>query len=139
MKVKDVMHKGVAWAAPAQSVSEIANMMRKEDVGAIPVGDNDRLIGMVTDRDIVLRGLANGTDSQKLSARDVMSEPITYCLEDEDIEDAVRLMENKQIRRLPVINKQKRMVGMVSIGDIAAKAGPALCSETMRAVSAHHD
>ncbi len=138
MKVKDAMHKGVAWVAPDISVAEIAAVMRDEDVGAVPVGENDRLIGIVTDRDIAVRAWANGADSQQLTARDVMSGPITYCLADEDIEDAVRLMEKNKIRRLPVINKQKRMVGMLSLGDIAALGSPMLCNETLRAVSAHH-
>jgi CBS domain-containing protein len=138
MKVKDVMHSGVAWVSPNEPLPKIAALMRKEDVGAIPVGENDRLIGMVTDRDIALRGLSNGNDPLQLTARDVMTGPITYCLAEEDVEDAVRLMEQKQIRRLPVIDKKKRMVGMFSLGDVAAIAPSSLCSETLRAVSAHH-
>lgn len=138
MKVKDVMHEGVAWVSPDEPLAKIAAMMRDQDVGAIPIGENDRLIGMVTDRDIAVRGLASGSDPLQMKARDVMSGPITYCLADEDVEDAIRIMEHKQIRRLPVINKEKRMVGMLSIGDVAAMGSPTLCHETLRAVSAHH-
>jgi CBS domain-containing protein len=138
MKVKDVMHGGVAWVSPDAPLPKIAAIMRKEDVGAVPVGENDRLIGMVTDRDIALRGLSNGRDPLKMTAREVMTGPITYCLAEEDVEDAVRLMEQKKIRRLPVIGSNKRMVGMLSLGDVAAIASTSLCNETMRAVSAHH-
>jgi CBS domain-containing protein len=138
MKVKDVMHEGVAWVSPEEPVAKIAAMMRDKDIGAIPVGENDKLVGMVTDRDIALRGFASGADPLQMKARDVMTGPITYCLAEEDVEDAVRIMEQKQIRRLPVISKQKRMVGMLSLGDLAACAAPSLCNETLRAVSAHH-
>lgn len=138
MKVKEVMHAGVAWVAPDEPLAKIAAVMRDEDVGAIPVGENDRLIGIVTDRDIAVRGLTGKKDPSQLTARDVMTAPITYCLEEEDIEDAVRLMEQHQVRRLPVISKQKRMIGMLSLGDVAAIASPSLCNETLRAVSAHH-
>jgi CBS domain-containing protein len=138
MKVRNVMHKGAAWVSPDEPIAKVAAVMRSEDVGAVPVGENDRLIGMVTDRDIALRGFAEGCDPLQMTARDVMTGPITYCLADEDIEDAVRLMEMKQIRRLPVIDKKKRMIGMLSLGDVAALTPPAICTETLRAVSAHH-
>jgi CBS domain-containing protein len=111
MKIKDAMHKGAEWVAPATSVYDIAKKMRDLDIGAIPVGDNDRLIGMVTDRDIACRGVANERDCAKLTARDVMSKGIIYCRDTEELEDALRIMEQKQVRRLPVINDQKRMVG----------------------------
>jgi CBS domain-containing protein len=138
MKVKDVMHTGVAWVSPDEPIAKIAAVMRKEDVGAVPVGENDRLIGMVTDRDIVLRGLANGSDPLQMTARDVMTGPITYCLAEEEVDDAIRLMEKNEIRRLPVINSKKRMVGMLSLGDVAMHASASLSGEALRAVSAHH-
>ena len=138
MKVKEVMHGGATWIGPDTPVTEIAEKMRNEDIGAIPVGENDRLIGMVTDRDIVVRGLSGESDPLQLSARDVMSKPIVWCSANEELDDAVQIMESKQIRRLPVIDENKRMVGMLSLGDVAAKAPPAICSETLRAVSAHH-
>ena len=138
MQVKDAMHAGVTWVGPETSLNELARKMRDEDIGAIPIGENDRLIGMVTDRDIALRGLADGRDVQTLTARDVMTSPIVYCRTDEDIGDAVRIMEDKAIRRLPVINGQKRMVGMLALGDIADCAPRDMSAEVVQAVSAHH-
>lgn len=138
MKVKEAMHKGVEWVEPGTPISKIAAMMKKHDVGAIPVGDNDRLIGMVTDRDIACRGLANGKDPATLTARDVMTKGIVYCNEGADLADAVRVMEQKKIRRLPVINDDKRMVGILSLGDVSHAGSRALTGEVMAAVSAHH-
>ena len=138
MKVAQAMHSGAQWIAPDVSLSEIADRMREDDVGALPVGENDRLIGIVTDRDIVVRGLDGRADPLQLTARDVMSRPIVYCNANEELEDAVTIMESKRIRRLPVIDENRRMVGMLSLGDVAAKASPSLSAETLRAVSAHH-
>lgn len=138
MKVKDAMHEGVEWVEPGTSISKIAALMKKHDVGAIPVGENDRLIGMVTDRDIACRGLANSKDPAKLTARDVMTKGIVYCNEGEELADAVRIMEQKKIRRLPVINDDKRMVGILSLGDVSHAGSRTLAGEVMAAVSAHH-
>jgi CBS domain-containing protein len=138
MKVAQAMHSGARWIAPDVSLSEIAERMREDDVGALPVGEDDRLIGMVTDRDIVVRGLDGHADPLQLTARDVMSRPIIYCNANEELEDAVTIMESRRIRRLPVIDEHRRMVGMLSLGDVAAKASPSLSAETLRAVSAHH-
>lgn len=138
MKVSEAMHAGAVWIEPDATLSDIAERMRKDDIGAIPVGENDRLIGMVTDRDIALRGLDGGADPLQLTARDVMTGPIVFCTANEELEDAVRIMERKQIRRLPVIDSDRRMVGMLSMGDVAAKAPASLAAETVRAVSAHH-
>lgn len=138
MKVKDAMHKGAEWVAPSTAVVELAKLMSKHDVGAIPIGENDKLVGMVTDRDIVCRGLANGKDISKLTAREVMSPNIVWCRDDEDLDDATRIMEAKKIRRLPVIDKNKRMVGMLSLGDISHAGKSKLSGEVLQAVSAHH-
>lgn len=138
MKVKEVMHPGASWIDPDAPLTDLAERMRKDDIGAIPVGENDKLIGMVTDRDIVVRGLIGKDDPLQLTARDVMSQPILFCHANEELEDAVRIMERKEVRRLPVIDEHRRMVGMLSLGDVAAKAPPSLCTETLRAVSAHH-
>ena len=120
MKVKEAMHKGVEWVGPDTPVTEIAKLMRKHDVGAIPIGENDRLIGMVTDRDIVCKGLAEDSfDSRGATARNVMAPGIHCCREDDDLAKAVRHMEALRVRRLPVINKSKRMVGILSLGDIS--------------------
>jgi CBS domain-containing protein len=138
MKVKDLMHRGVEWVAPTTPVTALAKLMRDSDVGAIPIGENDRLVGMVTDRDITVRALANGPDVAKLTAADVMTKGIVYCRDFDDVDDAVRVMENKHIRRLPVINQQKRMVGMLSLGDISHAASRDLTAEVVQSVSAHH-
>ena len=138
MKVKEAMHKGVEWVDPSTPLRKIAQLMREHDIGSIPIGDNDRLIGIVTDRDIVLRGLAEGQDLGKLTARDVMTKGVLYCREDEDLDDAARTMELKQVRRLPVINKQKRMVGILALGDISSACEQEQSGEVLQAVSAHH-
>jgi CBS domain-containing protein len=139
MKVKHCMHKGATWVKPDTKIRAIAQIMQSEDIGAVPVGENDRLIGMITDRDIVCRAFAKSEKPEKLTARDVMTKGITYCRENEEVEDAIRIMEAKKIRRLPVINKDKRMVGMLSIGDISHSLSHDLSGEVIRAVSGHHD
>ena len=138
MKVKDVMHKGAECVSPDTSIMDIAKLMRDEDVGSVPICDKDRLTGMVTDRDIVCRGLAAGRDCNALTAADVMTKPIVYCRVNEDVEDALRLMEKNQIRRLPVIDDNKRLCGMLAIGDISSKVNRTLTGEVMQSVATHH-
>jgi CBS domain-containing protein len=139
MKVKDAMHKGVDWVSPDTPITEIAKLMREHDIGSIPIGENDRLIGMVTDRDIVCKGLAqNGFDASGATARDVMTPGVHCCREDDDLAKAVRHMETLKVRRLPVINKSKRMVGILSLGDVGRSAPGDLLSECVKSVSAHH-
>jgi CBS domain-containing protein len=139
MIVKDAMHKGVDWVSPDTPVSELAKLMRDHDVGAIPIGENDRLVGMVTDRDIVCKGLAQDNfDARHATARDVMTAEIHCCREDEDLAKAVRHMEELKIRRLPVINKNKRMIGILSLGDVSYSAPVDLLTECVKSVSAHH-
>jgi len=139
MKVKDAMHKGVEWVGPDTPVTELAKLMREHDIGAIPIGEDDRLIGMVTDRDIVCKGLAkDGFDAGRTTARDVMTQGIHCCREDDDLAKAVRHMEQLKVRRLPVINKSKRMVGILALGDISHSAPTDLVSECIKSVSAHH-
>ena len=131
MEVKDVMHKGVDWVSPDTPVTELAKLMREHDIGAIPIGENDRLIGMVTDRDIVCKGLARDSfDVHRATARDVMTLGIHCCRDDDDLAKAVR--------RLPVINKSRRMIGILSLGDISNSAPGDLLSECVKSVSAHH-
>jgi CBS domain-containing protein len=139
MKVKDAMHKGVEWVGPDTPVIELAKLMRQHDIGAIPIGQNDQLIGMVTDRDIVCKGLAqNGFDPNRMTARDVMTEGIHCCAEDDDLAKAVRHMETLKVRRLPVINKHKRMTGILSLGDLGHATPSDLLSDWVKSVSAHH-
>jgi CBS domain-containing protein len=122
MKVKDMMHMGVDWVSPNTPVTELAKLMREHDIGCIPIGEDDRLIGMVTDRDIVCKGLAsNNFDAGRAMARDVMTEGIHCCREDDDLAKAVHHMEKLKLRRLPVISKSKRVNRRR--GQIAAGAG----------------
>jgi CBS domain-containing protein len=138
MKVKDIMHEGVQWVDPSTSVEELARLMLEHDIGAIPIGENDRLVGMVTDRDIVCRCIGAGLDPVDTTAREVMTKGIVFCRDEEEADDAARLMEHKKIRRLPVINKDKRMTGILSIGDMCHGESRELTGEVMHAVSAHH-
>lgn len=138
MRITDAMHEGVEWVEAETKAIDVARRMREKDIGAIPVGKRDRLIGMITDRDLTTRVLAEGKDPSALTAEDVMSRGIIYCRTGETLEDAVRLMEEHRIRRLPVLDDDKRMVGMLSLGDISHKADRELTGEVMRAVADHH-
>lgn len=136
MKIKDAMHNGVSWVEPNTPIPQIAKIMRENNIGAVPVGENDRLVGMVTDRDICCRGIRDNGDVKRLTARDVMTKPIVYCWEDDDISEAIRMMESRKVRRLPVINGNKRMVGILSLGDVWQKATGDLTAEVIHAASA---
>jgi CBS domain-containing protein len=135
MKISEVMHSGVTWVDPSTPISEIAKMMRDQDIGAVPVGENDRLIGMVTDRDICCRGTIDGGKVKQLTARDVMSKPIVYCKADDDVMEAVHVMETRKVRRLPVINEKKRMVGILSLGDVWQNSTGPLSAQVIHAAS----
>jgi len=129
MQVANVMTRNVQVAGPDQSIIEAAKLMAECDCGAIPIAKNDKLIGMITDRDIVLRALAQGKSGQT-KASEIMSEEIKYCFDDEEIDEVVKNMGDLQIRRLPVVNRDKRLVGIVSLGDIAPN-----CESTGQALS----
>ena len=119
MKVRDCMTNDVTVADPAQTIAEAARMMSECDSGILPVGENDRIVGMITDRDIVIRAvakdLANTTPIREVMSRD----KVLYCFEDDDVSDAADSMAEQQVRRFPVLNKEKRLVGMLSLGDIS--------------------
>jgi CBS domain-containing protein len=138
MKVKNCMHKGAQWVAPDTPITTVAKTMLEQDIGAIPVGENDRLVGMVTDRDIAVRGVANGKDVSHLTARDIMTTGIVWCRDSDEVSQAAQMMESKQVRRLPVIDKNKRMVGILGLGDISTAASQRITAGITRAVSAHH-
>jgi CBS domain-containing protein len=122
MKVSDCMTRDVRISAPTQSLRDAATLMAELDVGILPVGENERLVGMITDRDIAVRGIARGLgpDSQ---VRDVMTDSVMYCFADESIEEVSRNMGDIQVRRLPVVDRQKRLVGIISLSDIANGEG----------------
>jgi CBS domain-containing protein len=138
MKVKQAMHRNVSWQSPDTRLGAIAHLMAKEDIGAVPLGENDRLVGIVTDRDIIIRGLANGSNLSDLTARDVMTKGVVYCMEEDNIEEAARLMGEKKIRRLPVLNEKRRLVGMLSLGDVSAAASDGIVSQLAQSVASHH-
>ena len=135
MKVHEIMTAHARCVGPENTLVEAAGLMREMDVGALPVCDNDRLAGMVTDRDIALRGVADGRDPNTTSIREVMTPGIVYVFADQDVEEVARVMEERQIRRLPVLNRQKRLVGIVSLGDIAISSNPAFSGIALRDVS----
>jgi CBS domain-containing protein len=138
MKVKDVMHKGAACVGPATPIKDIAKRMRDEDVGAIPVKTNGNLVGMVTDRDITCRAVADGGKVAEMTAKDVMSKDVICCSPDDDIETAIQRMEFNRIRRLAVTDTNKALVGMLSLGDISHKVGKSRSGNVLRALSEHH-
>jgi len=137
MKVKDAMHKGVHWVSPDTPVFELARLMHEHGIGAVPIGEDDRLIGMVTDPGHRLQRFgARQVDAHRATARAVMTPGIHCCSHDDDLAKAVHHMEELQVRRLPVIDKSKRMVGMLSLGDISHSAhGPILAEWTKSVLS----
>lgn len=126
MRVSEAMSRNVRLANPGQSIRDVAKIMAEIDAGAVPVQDNDRLVGMITDRDIAVRAVAQGKGPDT-PVRDVMStEQVLYCYEDEDLDHVAKNMGEQRVRRLPVVDREKRLVGIVSLGDVATsetKAG----------------
>ena len=120
MRVSEAMTREVRIASPGQSIRDVAKMMADIDAGAVPVGENDRLVGMITDRDIAIRAVAEGKGPDT-PVRDVMSTEVKYVYDDEDLEHVAKNMGDIQVRRLPVVNREKRLVGIVSFGDVAQK------------------
>ena len=121
MRVSDAMTREVRVANPGQSIREVAKIMDEINAGSMPVGDNDRLVGMITDRDIAIRAVALGKGPDT-PVREVMSsEKVLYCYEDEELDHVAKNMSEEQVRRLPVVNREKRLVGIVSFGDVAQK------------------
>jgi CBS domain-containing protein len=138
MQIKDVMTTQVQLIDPTTKLKDAATSMRDGDFGLLPVGENDRLVGTITDRDITVRAVAEGKDPNSTQVREVMSEGIHYCFEDQEVEEAARLMSDMQVRRLPILNRDKRLVGIVALGDLALEtrsAGPA--GEALAGVSEH--
>lgn len=135
MKIRDIMTANVRCIPPDMTLKAAATLMDKLDVGALPICDNDRLSGMLTDRDIAVKGVACGCNPEKTPVRDVMTAGIVFIYDDQDVGEAARLFETQQIRRLPVLNRAKRMVGIVSLGDLAVNAGEGLGGEALKEIS----
>jgi CBS domain-containing protein len=134
MKVSQAMTREVRVASPDQSIREAARMMADIDAGVLPVGDQDRLVGIITDRDIVIRAVALGR-SPDTKIRDVMTDAVLYCFDDEEIDHVARNMAEIQVRRLPVVNRDKRLVGILALADIAASESPELVGEAVTGIS----
>lgn len=137
MQVNEVMSRTVDLVNPGMKIREAAMFMRDDNIGALPVGENDRLVGMITDRDIAVRAVAEGKSSTTTIGK-IMSEKVYYCFEDNDVAEAGRLMAKHQVRRLPVLNREKRLVGIVAMADLARKDGEAT-NEAIRGVSEETD
>ena len=136
MQVKDVMTRGAEVVRPDATLQEAANKMKSLDIGPLPVCDGDKVIGMLTDRDITVRATAKGLDPKQTRVREIMSKELTTCLEDQDVKEAAELMQSKQIRRVPILNKDKRLVGMLSLGDLAQRTSDSkLAGKTLEEVS----
>jgi CBS domain-containing protein len=131
MQVNEAMSSDVNIISPQQTIREAAKMMAEIDAGALPVGENDRLVGMITDRDIAIRAVGEGKDPVQTRVRDVMTREIKYCFDDDLLTDATDMMAELQLRRLPVINREKRLVGILSLGDIAREDEPRQAGEAL--------
>ena len=134
MRVSEAMTRDVKVCTPGQTIREVAKTMAEIDAGAVPVGENDRLIGMITDRDIAIRAVAEGKGPDT-PVREVMSEHIHYCYDDEEIDDVAQNMGDIRVRRLPVVNRDKRLVGIISLGDVARTEGGETVGDAVVGVS----
>ena len=136
MKVKEIMTREVEVVHTGDPVKDAAQKMRIRDIGFLPVFDGDELVGALTDRDIILRSTADGLDPKRHIGRDLVTSPIVYCFEDQDVEEAARLMEEHQIRRLVVMGLDgKRLVGVVSLGDVARNGTKKTSAKVLQSVS----
>src|SRR5262245_20979872 len=121
MKISEILTPNPQCISPETTLAAAAQKMKSLDVGMLPICENDRLVGTITDRDITIRSIASGADPNTATVRDAMTREIIYCFEDGDVEDAAELMEQKQVRRLPVLSRSKRLIGIVSLGDLAVR------------------
>ena len=130
-KIKDIMSKDVEVVTPDATLHEIASKMQKRDCGCVIVVKDDRLVGMITDRDIAVRCIANAHDPVSTTAENVMSPEILYCRDTDNVDDVAKNMAQNKVRRLPVLNAEKRLVGIVSLGDIASHTNHELCGQAL--------
>ena len=138
MKIKEILTPGPKYVSPDATLVAAAENMKSGNMGILPICENDILIGTVTDRDITVRAVAEGRNPYTTKVRDVMSSKVIYCFGDQTIEDAAEMMAKSKIRRLPVLDDNNRLVGIISIGDLAARAHQSdLAGRTLAAVTAH--
>ena len=134
MKVSKIMTRDVRLVNPDHTIGEAASLMAEIDAGALPVGEHDRLVGMITDRDIVVRAVAQGRSVHTKVAA-IMSKEMLYCFDTDEIDDVARNMGKARVRRLPVVNRDKRLVGIISLGDLARNNDPTTIGQTVTRVS----
>ena len=136
MKVSKCMTRDVQLVTPTQTICDAARMMAELDAGALPVAEDDRLVGMITDRDIAVRAVAQGKPPDT-PVQEVMSGEVLYCYDDQEIKEIARNMGDMKVRRLPVVNRDKRLVGIISLGDLALKEDPELTGSAVTNISKH--
>jgi CBS domain-containing protein len=135
MLVHEAMTTHAEWITSDITLKDAAQRMRDQGIGCLPIGENDRLVGMLTDRDIACRAVAQGLDAATTKVADVMTKGITWCFDDEIVDDIVERMEQKQIHHIPVLNRQKRMIGILSLSDLALRGPQALSAQVFRLAS----
>jgi CBS domain-containing protein len=136
MKIKDILTKDPHVIRPDAMICEAAKMMKQCDIGMLPVCDGQRLMGSITDRDLTIRAVAEGRDPLSTRVKDVMTPNVFWCYDDQNLEDAAQLMEERQIRRLPIVNRRKELVGIISLGDLALRSNnERLAEEVLECVS----
>jgi CBS domain-containing protein len=134
MKVKDVMSHDVEVVNPEETIQDAAAAMERIDAGVLPVGENDRLVGMITDRDIAVRAVAKG-HAPDTKVREIMTKDVKYCFEDDDVDEVCGNMSDIQVRRMPVLNNDKRLVGIISLGDIARREEPEHAGHALQGIA----
>lgn len=135
-QIKDVMTPNFKFMAPDSPIAQVAQQMRDIDSGFMPLAENDKMVGMITDRDITIRAIAEGKDPANTPAREIMTAKTYYCYDDQDIEEVCNNMGEIQVRRLPVVNRDKRLVGVVSMGDLAQSASRPNIGQTQQQITA---
>ncbi|MGH9814803.1 MAG: CBS domain-containing protein [Candidatus Acidiferrales bacterium] len=135
MKVKEIMTASLETTRPEATLKEAATQMKENDIGSLPVIQNGKLVGMVTDRDLVIRGMAAGRDPGQTPVQEVMSADAICCSDEQDVKDAAKLMQQRQLRRLPVLNRENKPVGILSLGDLARQTDTGLAGGTLQQVS----
>ena len=134
MRVSDAMSRDVQVISPTQTIRDAARIMARIDAGVLPVGENDRLVGVITDRDITIRAVAEGkTPTTKVN--EVMSKEVLYCFDDQDLDEVAQNMADMKVRRLPVVNRKKRLVGIISFGDLARNEDADTAGHTISTIS----
>lgn len=141
MLVREAMTQHAEWIVPETSLAEVAQTMRDKGIGCLPVGTDDRMVGMITDRDLACRAVADGLNPTTATAKQVMTKGVIWCFDDDNIEGVIRRMEEKKIHHMPVINHQKRLIGILSLSDLALRGPQELARNVSRLVSrdARHD